>query len=122
MGNIEEKKLFTDKVEIKRALISVTDKSGIEILAKQLTQNNIEILSTGGTAKFLKENSIPVKEVSDITNFPEILNGRVKTLHPKIHAGIMHNRSNKKHKLEMMYLILEQQLLLYHLEIKINHS
>ena len=94
MVNKKENRLFTDKVEIKRALISVTDKSEIEILAKHLTENKIEILSTGGTAKFLKENSIPVTEVSDTTNFPEILNGRVKTLHPKIHGGILGRRND----------------------------
>ena len=94
MADKKENRLFTDKVEIKRALISVTDKSEIEILAKHLTDNKIEILSTGGTAKFLREKSIPVKEVSDTTNFPEILNGRVKTLHPKIHGGILGRRND----------------------------
>ena len=79
--------VFKGKVRIKRALISVTDKSNIEILAKNLIKFKIEILSTGGTAKFLKENSIPVTDITDITSFPEILDGRVKTLHPKVHGG-----------------------------------
>ena len=97
MNNVNSGELFTDKVKIKRALISVTDKNNIEKLAKVLVDYNIEILSTGGTAKFLKENAIPVKDVSDETNFPEILNGRVKTLHPKIHGGILSRRNNSVH-------------------------
>ena len=78
-------------------MISVTDKTNIEKIAKVLDDYNIEILSTGGTANFLKENAIPVKDVSDETNFPEILNGRVKTLHPKIHGGILSRRDNSVH-------------------------
>ena len=97
MNNVDSDKLFTDKVKIKRALISVTDKTNIEKIAKVLDDYNIEILSTGGTANFLKENAIPVKDVSDETNFPEILNGRVKTLHPKIHGGILSRRDNSVH-------------------------
>ena len=97
MNNVDSDKLFTDKVKIKRALISVTDKTNIEKIAKVLDDYNIEILSTGGTANFLKENAIPVKDVSDETNFPEILDGRVKTLHPKIHGGILSRRDNSVH-------------------------
>ena len=89
--------VFKGNVRIKRALISVTDKSNIEILAKNLIKFKIEILSTGGTAKFLKENSIPVTDITDITSFPEILDGRVKTLHPKIHGGILSRRNNPTH-------------------------
>ena len=77
---------------IKRALISVSDKSGIIEFAKNLTQFNIEILSTGGTAKLLQDNEIPVIEVSDYTNYPEMMAGRVKTLNPKIHGGILARR------------------------------
>ena len=77
---------------LKRALISVSDKTNIIQFAKQLQQFNIEILSTGGTAKQLKENNIPVIEVSDYTGSPEIMDGRVKTLHPKIHGGILGRR------------------------------
>ena len=74
---------------IKQALISVSDKTGIVELAKELIRHNITILSTGGTAKLLQEAGIPVIEAGDYTNFPEMLDGRVKTLHPKIHAGIL---------------------------------
>ncbi len=78
--------------KIKRALISVSDKSGIVEFAKQLATQNIEILSTGGTAKLLNDNNIDVIEVSDYTGFPEMMDGRVKTLHPKIHGGILARR------------------------------
>jgi len=78
--------------KIARALISVSDKSGIVEFAKQLTSQNIEILSTGGTAKLLSDNNINVIEVSDYTGFPEMMDGRVKTLHPKIHGGILARR------------------------------
>ncbi|PID46149.1 MAG: bifunctional phosphoribosylaminoimidazolecarboxamide formyltransferase/inosine monophosphate cyclohydrolase [Proteobacteria bacterium] len=77
---------------VQRALISVSDKSGIVEFARQLQQRNIEILSTGGTAKLLASNNIPVIEVSDYTGFPEMMDGRVKTLHPKIHGGILARR------------------------------
>jgi len=79
-------------LSIKRALISVSDKSGIIEFAKQLSELGVEILSTGGTAKLLSENSIDVIEVSDYTGFPEMMGGRVKTLHPKIHGGILGRR------------------------------
>ena len=73
----------------KRALLSVSDKTGIVEFAKKLEQKGFEILSTGGTAKTLRENGIKVTGVSDVTGFPECLDGRVKTLHPMIHAGIL---------------------------------
>ena len=84
-------------VKIKRALISVSDKTGILDFARELNKLRVEILSTGGTAKLLKGNNIPVKEVSEYTDFPEMLDGRVKTLHPKIHAGLLALRDNPKH-------------------------
>lgn len=84
-------------IKIKRALISVSDKTDILDLAKELHKFGVEILSTGGTAKLLRENKIPVKDVSDYTGFPEILDGRVKTLHPKIHAGLLAVRKNPEH-------------------------
>ena len=84
-------------VKIKRALISVSDKKGIIDFAKTLIKFNVEILSTGGTAKLLAENNISVIEVSDYTGFPEMLDGRVKTLHPKIHGGILGKRDDEKH-------------------------
>ena len=92
-----EKNIFTEDVKIRRALISVTDKSNIDHLASELIKCKIEIISTGGTSKLLKEKSIIVKDVSEETFFPEILNGRVKTLHPKIHGGILSRRNNQNH-------------------------
>ncbi len=77
--------------KIGRALISVTDKSGIEDFGRELAAFSIEILSTGGTARTLSEAGVPIREVSDFTGFPEMLDGRVKTLHPKIHGGDIGN-------------------------------
>lgn len=77
---------------IRRALISVSDKTGIVEFARELVALNVEILSTGGTYKLLKDNSIAVKEVSEYTGFPEMMDGRVKTLHPKVHGGILGRR------------------------------
>ncbi|MEO0369037.1 MAG: bifunctional phosphoribosylaminoimidazolecarboxamide formyltransferase/IMP cyclohydrolase, partial [Pseudomonadota bacterium] len=82
----------TDQIKPQRALISVSDKSGIVEFAKTLAQHDIEILSTGGTASLLESNGVPVIEVSEHTNFPEMMAGRVKTLHPKIHGGILGRR------------------------------
>jgi len=82
---------------IKRALISVSDKTGIEEFAKELSKLGIEILSTGGTAKKLKDAGINVKDVFEYTGFPEMMEGRVKTLHPKVHGGILALRSKKEH-------------------------
>jgi len=84
-------------VKIKRALISVSDKTGLVELAQELNKFGVEILSTGGTAKLLRDNNVPVKEVSEYTGFPEMLDGRVKTLHPKIHGGLLALRENPKH-------------------------
>ena len=81
----------------KRALISVSDKTGIIDFARSLTKNGWEIISSGGTAKTLRDNSIECREVSEVTGFPEILDGRVKTLNPKIHGGILAVRGNKTH-------------------------
>jgi phosphoribosylaminoimidazolecarboxamide formyltransferase/IMP cyclohydrolase len=86
---------------IKRALLSVTDKSGLVDFGKFLAEHGVEILSTGGTAKMLRENGVPVVEVSDYTGFPEMLDGRVKTLHPKIHGGILGRRDLDSHKEQM---------------------
>ena len=82
---------------IKRALLSVSDKQGILEFAKGLKKHGIEILSTGGTAKMLADNGIAVTEVGDYTGFPEMLDGRVKTLHPKIHGGILGRRDDPSH-------------------------
>ncbi len=84
-------------INIKRALISVSDKTNIESFARKLQDYGIEILSTGGTAKILNDAGIKVTQVSDHTGSPEIMDGRVKTLHPKIHGGILARRDNSKH-------------------------
>ncbi|WP_083750033.1 bifunctional phosphoribosylaminoimidazolecarboxamide formyltransferase/IMP cyclohydrolase [Rhodohalobacter halophilus] len=82
-------------LQIKRALLSVSDKTGITKLADELHKNGVEIISTGGTAKVIRDEGIPVKDVSEITGFPECLDGRVKTLHPHIHGGILARTSHK---------------------------
>ena len=84
-------------MKIKRALLSVSDKTGIVELAKFLNENGVEIISTGGTMKAIKDAGIPVTYVSDVTGFPEIMDGRVKTLNPKIHGAILSVRSNPEH-------------------------
>ena len=81
----------------KRALISVFDKTGILEFAKFLDKKGIEIISTGGTYKYLKENGLTVLDISEVTNFKEMLDGRVKTLHPNIHGGILAIRDNAEH-------------------------
>ena len=82
------------QLAIRRALISVSDKTGVEQFARQLAALGIEIISTGGTAKLLREKGIPVREVAELTGWPEMLGGRVKTLHPKVHGGILFRRSD----------------------------
>ena len=89
-------------IKIKTALISVFDKTGVKELAEKLVKNGVEILSSGGTAKYLKENRIPVTEISDYTGFNEIFDGRVKTLHPKIHAGILARGDRDKDELDKL--------------------
>lgn len=87
--------------KIRRAIISVTDKKGIEGFAKALTKFEVEIISTGGTAELLKKAGVPVIGISNYTGFPEMLDGRLKTLHPKIHGGILGRRDNKEHARQM---------------------
>jgi phosphoribosylaminoimidazolecarboxamide formyltransferase/IMP cyclohydrolase len=82
--------------KVRRAVISVSNKKGIVELAKELNTMGVELLSTGGTAKALRDAGIPVKDVSDYTGFPEMLDGRVKTLHPKVHGGLLSRRNNPK--------------------------
>ncbi len=82
---------------IQRALLSVTDKTGLADFARTLAALNIELISTGGTAKLLRDSGIAVKDISELTGFPEMLDGRVKTLHPKVHGGILHRRDDPKH-------------------------
>ena len=84
-------------MKIKRALISVSDKAGLEDIVKALSKFGVEILSTGGTANVIRSLGVPVKDVSEYTGFPEMLDGRVKTLHPKIHGGLLALRENKLH-------------------------
>jgi phosphoribosylaminoimidazolecarboxamide formyltransferase/IMP cyclohydrolase len=91
----------------KRALISVSDKTGILDLARELHELSFEIISTGGTAKAISEAGIPVVNISDVTGFPECLDGRVKTLHPSVHAGILAMRSNPDHMKQLESLGIE---------------
>ena len=86
--------------KIRRALISVSDKNGLISFARALHQQKIEIISTGGTLQALRKARIPARAVSEITGFPEILEGRVKTLHPKIYGGILYRRGKKLHEKE----------------------
>ena len=83
--------------KIQRAVLSVTDKSGLLEFAQKLEEFGVEILSTGGTARMMREGGVTVQDVSDFTGFPEMLDGRVKTLHPKVHAGILAQRHNPEH-------------------------
>lgn len=82
---------------IRRALLSVTDKTGLADFAKGLEAHGVDLLSTGGTARLLRESGLQITEVSDFTGFPEMLDGRVKTLHPKVHGGILGIRDNAEH-------------------------
>ena len=88
-------------MKIKRALISVSDKTGVVDFARRLVDAGVEIVSTGGTMKTLKDAGVPVTYVSDVTGFPEIMDGRVKTLNPYIHGGILAVRDNDRHVREM---------------------
>src|SRR5690348_13381694 len=96
---------------VRRALLSVSDKSGVLELARELEHRGIEILSTGGTAKWLADNGVPVREVGSVTGFPEIMDGRVKTLHPKIHGGLLGRRGiddevMREHQIEPIDLLV----------------
>ncbi len=82
---------------IQRAILSVTDKTGLVDFARKLSALGVELVSTGGTAKLLRESGVNVKDISELTGFPEMLDGRVKTLHPKVHGGILHRREDPKH-------------------------
>ena len=86
-----------DILPVRRAILSVTDKSGLVEFATFLTSRGVELISTGGTQKALEAAGLPVTAVSTVTGFPEILGGRVKTLHPKIHAGILANKDEPQH-------------------------
>jgi phosphoribosylaminoimidazolecarboxamide formyltransferase/IMP cyclohydrolase len=84
--------------KIQRAILSVTDKTGLTDFARKLASMGVELISTGGTAKMLRDSGIAVKDISELTGFPEMLDGRVKTLHPKVHGGILHLRENAAHR------------------------
>jgi phosphoribosylaminoimidazolecarboxamide formyltransferase/IMP cyclohydrolase len=88
---------LSSKKQVRRALLSVTDKSGLVEFATELTKHGVELVSTGGTAKALREAGLAVRDISELTGFPEMLDGRVKTLHPKVHGGILHIRENAQH-------------------------
>ena len=99
--------MSSDLITIKRALISLSDKTNIKLIVDIVKKYNIEVLSTGGTAKLLREQGVTVTDVSDYTNFPEMLDGRVKTLHPKIHGGLLGRYNLTAHKNEMKQYDIE---------------
>src|SRR3954471_2914665 len=88
---------MTDLRPIKRALLSLSDKSGLIDFARALAGHGIQLVSTGGTAKAIADAGLKVRDVSDLTGFPEMMDGRVKTLHPKVHGGLLAIRDNKEH-------------------------
>src|SRR5690606_19864479 len=88
-------------VKVGRALLSVFDKSGMTEFARGLSEAGVELVSTGGTHKLIKDAGLPVREISDLTGFPEMMDGRVKTLHPKVHGGLLSVRDNPAHKASM---------------------
>src|SRR5437660_4901813 len=88
-------------VKIRRALISVSDKTGIVDFARELKRFEVEIVSTGGTAKALRDAGIEVRDVSEVAGFPEMMDGRIKTLHPKIHGALLGRRDNSEHEAAM---------------------
>jgi len=88
---------MTDILPIKRALISVSDKTGLIDQAKALTAQGAKLVSTGGTHKAIKDAGLAVEDVSSVTGFPEMMDGRVKTLHPKVHGGLLALRDDKEH-------------------------
>jgi hypothetical protein len=89
---------MSDLVPIRRALISVSDKTGLIDLARKLSERGVKLISTGGTAKAIADAGLPVEDVSSVTGFPEIMDGRVKTLHPKVHGGLLAIRGNPEHE------------------------
>ena len=92
---------MTDLQPIRRALLSVSDKTGLIDLARALADRGVELLSTGGSAKALRDAGLPVRDVADVTGFPEMMDGRVKTLHPKVHGGLLALRDNADHRAAM---------------------
>jgi phosphoribosylaminoimidazolecarboxamide formyltransferase / IMP cyclohydrolase len=94
---VEGQPMSSNHSKIRRAILSVTDKTGLPEFARQLTDLGIDLISTGGTARLLRDSGIAVKDISELTGFPEMLDGRVKTLHPKVHGGILHRRDDPGH-------------------------
>ncbi|MFL5061154.1 MAG: bifunctional phosphoribosylaminoimidazolecarboxamide formyltransferase/IMP cyclohydrolase, partial [Xanthobacteraceae bacterium] len=92
---------MTDLRRVSRALLSVSDKTGLVAFARALAEHGIELVSTGGTAKALAAEALSVIDVADLTGFPEMMDGRVKTLHPKVHGGLLAIRDNKAHTAAM---------------------
>src|SRR3569833_522490 len=92
---------MTDIVPIRRALISLSDKTGLEELAAGLARHGIEIVSTGGTAAKLREKGVAPRDISELTGFPEMMDGRFKTLHPRVHGGLLGGRDNPEHAVAM---------------------
>src|SRR6202012_2787961 len=91
------RKIVSGEKKIGRALLSVTDKSGLVEFARKLAAFGVELVSTGGTAKALRDAGLTVKDISELTGFPEMLDGRVKTLHPVVHGGLLHKRWDAEH-------------------------
>src|SRR5215211_8963914 len=92
---------MTDLVPVRRALISLSDKTGLDELAAGLARHGVEIVSTAGTAAKLRDSGADVRDISDLTGFPEMMDGRVKTLHPKVHGGLLGVRDNPEHAAAM---------------------
>ena len=90
--------LNMETMKIQRALLSVSDKTGLDKFAKGLVAQNVQLISTGGTCKYLQELGLPVTEISDYTGAPELFDGRVKTLHPKVHGGLLQRRDLAEHQ------------------------
>jgi len=88
----------SDCKKIRRALLSVTDKSDLVAFAQALATHGVELISTGGTARTLREAGLAVKDISELTGFPEMLDGRVKTLHPRVHGGLLYIRGKAEHE------------------------
>src|SRR5436190_300910 len=95
-------------MKIRRALISVSDKTGVAAFARALEGQGVDIISTGGTADMLRKEKIPVRDISSFTAFPEVLDGRVKTLHPRVHGGLLYKRGNAKHEAETTLKLRER--------------
>src|SRR5210317_2160504 len=92
---------MTDLAPIRRALLSVSDKTGLVGLGRALAARGIELLSTGGSAKTLRDAGLDVRDVAEVTGFPEMMDGRVKTLHPMVHGGLLALRDNEDHTAAM---------------------